>query len=66
MVEKKQRARAPVNYAMLSLFQYVASIFSYFACIGQRPLHEFLDFTQKSMFWANGCTFFLISSALCA
>ena len=53
----------PVNYALLSLFQYIASIFVILVHCQRLFEHEALHFVQKSMFGRMAVPFFLISSA---
>lgn len=53
----------PVNYALLSLFQYIASILVILVHCQRLFEHEALHFVQKSMFGRMAVPFFLISSA---
>ena len=53
----------PVNYALLSLFQYIASILVILVHCQRLFEHEALHFIQKSMFGRMAVPFFLISSA---
>lgn len=53
----------PVNYALLSLFQYIASVFVIMVHCQRLFEHETLHFVQKSMFGRMAVPFFLISSA---
>jgi len=64
MVEKevKEQERS-VNYAMLSLFQYIASVLVILVHCQRLFEHEALHFIQKSMFGRMAVPFFLISSA---
>ena len=52
-----------VNYALLSLFQYIASILVILVHCQRIFEHEDLHFIQKSMFGRMAVPFFLISSA---
>ena len=52
-----------VNYALLSLFQYIASILVILVHCQRLFEHEALHFVQKSMFGRMAVPFFLISSA---
>ena len=64
MVEKEVKEQEQsVNYAMLSLFQYVASILVILVHCQRLFPNEILHFTQKSMFGRMAVPFFLISSA---
>ena len=53
----------PVNYALLSLFQYIAAILVILVHCQRLFEHEALHFIQKSMFGRMAVPFFLISSA---
>lgn len=53
----------PVNYALLSLFQYFASVLVILVHCQRLFEHEALHFIQKSMFGRMAVPFFLISSA---
>ena len=53
----------PVNYALLSLFQYIASVLVILVHCQRLFEHEALHFVQKSMFGRMAVPFFLISSA---
>ena len=53
----------PVNYALLSLFQYIASVLVILVHCQRLFEHEALHFIQKSMFGRMAVPFFLISSA---
>lgn len=53
----------PVNYALLSLFQYIASVLVILIHCQRLFEHEALHFVQKSMFGRMAVPFFLISSA---
>ena len=53
----------PVNYALLSLFQYIASVLVIMVHCQRLFEHETLHFVQKSMFGRMAVPFFLISSA---
>lgn len=68
MVEKevKEQERS-VNYAMLSLFQYVASILVILVHCQRLFPNEILHFTQKSMFGLDEwlCLFFSYHLPLC-
>lgn len=59
VVESEQ----PVNYALLSLFQYIASVLVILVHCQRLFEHEALHFAQKSMFGRMAVPFFLISSA---
>ena len=64
MAERNVReTEQPVNYAMLSLFQYMASILGILVHCQRLFENEVLHFTQKSMFGRMAVPFFLISSA---
>lgn len=64
MAERNVREpEQPVNYAMLSLFQYLASILVILVHCQRLFENEVLHFTQKSMFGRMAVPFFLISSA---
>lgn len=64
MAERNVReTEQPVNYAMLSLFQYLASILVILVHCQRLFENEILHFTQKSMFGRMAVPFFLISSA---
>lgn len=64
MAERKVREpEQSVNYAMLSLFQYLASILVILVHCQRLFENEVLHFTQKSMFGRMAVPFFLISSA---
>ena len=64
MAERNVREpEQPVNYAMLSLFQYMASILVILVHCQRLFENEVLHFTQKSMFGRMAVPFFLISSA---
>ena len=64
MAERNVRdPEQPVNYAMLSLFQYLASILVILVHCQRIFENEVLHFTQKSMFGRMAVPFFLISSA---
>lgn len=64
MAERNVRKpEQPVNYAMLSLFQYMASILVILVHCQRLFENEVLHFTQKSMFGRMAVPFFLISSA---
>ena len=64
MAERNVReTEQPVNYAMLSLFQYLASILVILVHCQRLFENEVLHFTQKSMFGRMAVPFFLISSA---
>ena len=64
MTERNVREpEQPVNYAMLSLFQYMASILVILVHCQRLFENEVLHFTQKSMFGRMAVPFFLISSA---
>ncbi|KXT84085.1 hypothetical protein STRDD11_01131 [Streptococcus sp. DD11] len=62
---KKERAgqEQPINYAMLSIFQYLASISVILVHCQRLFANDLLHFTQKSMFGRMAVPFFLISSA---
>lgn len=66
MVEKevKEQERS-VNYAMLSLFQYVASILVVLVHCQRLFPNEILHFTQKSMFGRMAVPFFSYHLPLC-
>jgi len=51
----------PVNYALLSLFQYIASVLVIMVHCQRLFEHEALHFVQKSMFGRMAVPFFLIS-----
>ena len=53
----------PVNYALLSLFQYIASVLVILVHCQRLFEHESLHFIQKRMFGRMAVPFFLISSA---
>lgn len=64
MAERNVREpEQPINYAMLSLFQYLASILVILVHCQRLFEHEALHFIQKSMFGRMAVPFFLISSA---
>lgn len=64
MAERNVREpEQPVNYALLSLFQYLASILVILVHCQRLFENEVLHFTQKSMFGRMAVPFFLISSA---
>ena len=64
MAERNVREpEQPVNYAMLSLFQYLASILVILVHCQRLFENEILHFTQKSMFGRMAVPFFLISLA---
>lgn len=49
----------PVNYALLSLFQYIASVLVIMVHCQRLFEHETLHFVQKSMFGRMAVPFFL-------
>ena len=49
----------PVNYALLSLFQYIASVLVIMVHCQRLFEHEALHFVQKSMFGRMAVPFFL-------
>lgn len=66
MVEKEVKEQEQsVNYAMLSLFQYVASILVILVHCQRLFPNEILHFTQKSMFGRMAVPFFSYHQLLC-